>query len=373
MHRLLGGALAQLEHRCDDLMTAVAASTDARMECQRERVTETVETVKRVIKNSHSKLAEIDPEPRGRDNVAWMAMVGQLSERLHVVERSVAPVLLRFDERDKQITLIAERLLRDAGWTRPTPIVTAFSTHYFHTDPAYQVIAAPAGEERRLLRLPDLCHEFGHCLCYDEGDKLASDPLLRLVSDVTKSRADACKRRQDYSTAERYDETCQNWLNPWLEEFCSDIVATYLTGESYALQHFSLTVVLNRDDPHKQTPTHPSDAARWVVIEKTLRQLQLDEAAADLHRRWEGLLTIRESGPRVKTFDHWYPHELIDATVDNTIAVCRQLGLRPFDPKADPEDNLPRLVDEAWRHFLEQPRDYNAWEAERIAALVATF
>jgi hypothetical protein len=114
---------------------------------------------------------------------------------------------------------------------------------------------------------------------------------------------------------------------------------------------------------------HPADEARLRGIVAALHELGLEEEAQNVEALWEVHATIRGTVQRPADYDVCYPRSLLDSLARRIVEGCRALSVRGFDPREDPTGDIPAMIVEAWRRFLENPEEYTGWEASTLATL----
>lgn len=132
-----------------------------------------------------------------------------------------------------RLTRLCHRLAEQVRWPLPAPLVTAISSQYYWTQPVFNVICVPTAEETTLLGLPDLCHELAHVLFLHHETILLGDFIQLLAAYIAQERqqVDAHQRPPEYRAL--YDYLFTQWRDAWVQEFVSDMVATYLVGLAF--------------------------------------------------------------------------------------------------------------------------------------------
>lgn len=360
----LAALLAELEPRCQRVEAALTANSDPELLWPRERAQELVDYVRARAQALIGHPALVTPALYG----SALGLYLQLTLRVDAAERLVVPALERFDAGDRQLSRFLRELLDQSGWTAWSPAAVAFSTDYFSAASRFRLVYVPAGEHHRLLRVPDLCHEVGHCLMTDYEAQLAGD----LDAEISVWSATEPSKVGAPHPPEFYDEVFRDWSQAWREEFACDVVGTFLCGPSYARQHLALCMSMPTA-PFEHAVSHPCDDMRAWVIEHTLSRVNLDVAATSFRGDWDAYVVASGADISVTASAEYrdrYPAHFREAVVERVIDGLRALGFNPFDPArtAAPE-YLPGLVDQAWERFLADPGTYDAWERQTIAAL----
>lgn len=187
------------------------------------------------------------------------------AEDLDLVE-ILLPFIERYNNADKRLTRLTATFAQQVGWPSPiTPLVTTFSSQYFWTLVGFNLVCVPTGEAFSLLSLPDLCHELGHILLFENEPLFLDGFAYELTSyiRVEKQRVDWSQRPPDY--IQLYDLLFAQWYDAWVREFVSDMVATYLVGPAFGWQHVRLATSSGRS-PFKPAlgavAEHPADDSR---------------------------------------------------------------------------------------------------------------
>lgn len=362
MRAHLTALLATLDERADQ----IAAKADA---CTDSRLAELCTRIKTHVGETKQGIAVLSGLPAPADDAAWRTRatwVGHASRRLDSIERLALPVLERHSEADARSTRLLAELLDQVGWRGSVPTVATLSQQYFMATPDLGIIFECAGEEERLLRIPDLAHEYGHCLCADHRADLHGDLASKLLDWVNQ------QGKSKPLDADFYDSVYEDWHARWLEEFTCDIIGTYLTGPSYAHQHLTLGVA-SGPGAFEHAASHPADDARALVIERALRLLGLEADADEFAVAWGDLVQITEFDPDERQSDEYegrYPVHFRDLVVDRVCKGLQTLGFRHFDPDAAPDRSyLPGLVANAWQRYLADPGAYGQWERQQVESL----
>lgn len=293
-----------------------------------------------------------------------------LTRSLYERERCELAFIIHRELAAERATRLCAELLDDVSWPERAPLVSTFSTNYFWTVPKWRVIALPCGEERRLLGVPDLCHELGHALFSGEAKRLVADFPIELSAEIRGS-TDPAALAGDPRSVENLTQILYTWIDTWLQEFACDLIATYMVGPAFARQHARLRAMSQPRSPHYwlgPTSSHPADEARMKVCLAALGQLGFQAEAAGIDAIWSEILTAEEA-QRPAEFDLYHPPAMLERLAELVIAGCRDLGLRVYDPAADPDADIPRLINEAWRRFDSEPDSYAVWEAEAFTRL----
>ncbi len=293
-----------------------------------------------------------------------------LTRMMYERETLELPFILHFDDSSRRATRLCEALLDDISWPYEPILVGTISSQYYWTLPYWRIIAAPSNEEKRLLGLGDLCHELGHTAYTLDDRKMVDDfPIAlgkHLQGHLDSPHIPDGKDPKDYLTQVFY-----RWQESWLQEFVCDLIASYLVGPAFLRQHVRLRAMAQPNSPIfsvKLTPSHPADQARATACLFQLRQLGFEDHADRLQEMWGELVT--SSGEACSDlYEVLYPKALLELLAKSVIDGCASVGLRAYDPEADPAADIPRLVNEAWVELEAAPGDYQQWEEDALKGL----
>lgn len=372
MQTTLAAMAADLHVRCDAIDDAIGASHQPELDFQRDSGRRVVTSVRAVAGPAASGTAQVQPAQYGPQ----LRRLQNISQLLDIVESRVLPCVERFGPVDEQQTAILRALLAEAGWTRWVPAVLTWSSRYFSAMSALRVISVPAGEQARLLRIPDLCHEFGHCLYSAHGDDLTRPLLgdLLLWASSVSNPTEASAR----------DRIVTLWSDAWLAELTCDGVGTFLTGPAFARQHLMLTARVH-SDPYRASASHPADHARAALIAGVLRKLTLEDDADRFWARWKELCgaleqpvvdpNLGQSAVRPASFWEAYPtnaqgRHFIDRVAEMTVDGCHRLGMTPCGGGLDPATSIRGMLANAWDRYEQEPGEYGRNEASLVADLL---
>lgn len=293
-----------------------------------------------------------------------------LSATLFEHETFEVPFMVLHDRAAERATRLCAELLADVRWPYESILVSPFSTQYYWTIAPRRVIAIPCGEERRLLGVPDLCHEIGHSVYWRADRELVGD-FPRVLRDHLGAALDPQAQPPDWSSRPRLTEVFLTWAEAWLQEFVCDLVATYLLGPAYLWQHARLRTLAAPSSSLfalELGASHPADDARMRACLALLRRSGSEAEASEIEARWAEVIALAgESAP--PGYEVAYGESLLGELVERVIAGCGGIGLRALDPYAEPGEDLPQLVNEAWRRLLAEPEAYEEWERSTLADL----
>ncbi|MCW3064741.1 MAG: hypothetical protein JWN32_1913 [Solirubrobacterales bacterium] len=279
-------------------------------------------------------------------------------------------LLLRAGAAERRVRRFVIALAEEVAWPLTPPLVSCASSAGWWADPEPGLIYLPAGEERRLLGLPDLLHEMAHSLYSDRPETLVGD-FLPLVADYVEA---------DVPSGAPYppgfpDLVYKGWI-AWLMEFTCDLVAAYACGPSFAWQNLRLAATMSRNIFHPVPPSapqqHPADAARMMAICAMLDLTVGQERAHSLRRAWADYEQVAPDTEPL-AFRYAYPAALVQELAGRVYAGCRTAGIKAFQQAPRWPPSALGLLDLAWRRFLNRPDGFGAWERRQVSLSAAVF
>lgn len=363
MHRTLRALVCDLDIRCTVLLESLPEIPADEI---RQRVEELKVRIGYVRSDVQALLREkLDDPTKAPDHYQDYLYYNR---NLLSCEHFDLPVIQRWGEHDRQITMMCWSLLEQVGWRFENPHVSAFSDDYYWALPPRNIIGVPANEHERLLGIGDLAHELGHLVVASD------DTVLVLVRD-TLERVNEYARRAYASPPVEIEDPKQFFTEmstcwrEWIQELVCDAFATYLTGPAYALQNLRLCCMRKSLADAFRIPygeEHPADDARMQVALHVLRVLDFEEDAVSIGERWREMLDVVRAKPNGE-YGHIYPDELLRITAQNVCTGCGELSLRAYDPEITRDCDVARLANVAWERLLSQPESYAEWETQATA------
>ncbi len=289
-----------------------------------------------------------------------------LERRSKLIESYFVPFLERYGDTDRRVTRLCRRLAEQVRWPLSPPLVLTFSSQYYWTVGAFNLISAPAAEGSSLLRLPDLCHEMAHILYEHNRTQLTSDFVQELANYVEQERKRATRGQRPREYLRLYDPLFAQWRDAWLVEFVADMIATYLVGTAFGWQHVRLCSGEGQAVYRPalgEASTHPADEARLRGVLAVLSRMG-SSGGPKIKALWDSYLMVHGE-VRPADYDICYPQLLLESLADYVIVGCQALGLRAFHETnipGNPHPDIPCLIMEGWDRFLENADAYAAWE-----------
>jgi hypothetical protein len=150
VHRTLPALVCDLEIRCAVLLESLPELPPAEI---RQRVEEIQVRIGGVRSEVQAMLRESLGDPALATSHYQTYL--RYSRILFSCEHFDLPVIHRWGEDDRQITVMCWSLLDQVGWTFAHPHVSAFSNDYYWALPPRNIIGVPANEHERLLGIGD--------------------------------------------------------------------------------------------------------------------------------------------------------------------------------------------------------------------------
>lgn len=368
MEEFLRGLLHDLARRCEIIKDRLtAATTDPEVQPSGLTAYQVVESVRRdtlvLLADASLGVRALLPN--------HLQQLKRWTELVTLVEAFPLPFVERYAQPDRRLTHLTQRLTDRARWPLPAPLVGAFSTQYYWTQPAFNLICASAAEVEMLLGLPDLCHELGHILLLRYEQELTDD-FLQEVADYVAGEI------QRVSTQQRPPEYIRSyhlllllWRDRWIREFVSDMVATYLVGPAFGWQHVRLCAGRGNTiyfPTLGQSAEHPADEARLRGILALLTDAGAVLSVGRIRTLWDEYMALSGQSPPVD-YAVCYPQSLITSLARHVMAGCQTLNIRRFDEAGGDSFNVATLVGAAWDEFHAAPQTYAVWEKQSLDAL----
>jgi hypothetical protein len=232
----------------------------------------------------------------------------------------------------------------------------------FWTRPDLDLITVAVGEHDRLLALPDVVHE----LCHGLYREVAGACHGNMATRVRKHMLDAVKAKT--LTQAQGTRLIRAW-NRWDEEFCCDLLATYLCGPAYGWQN----VLLGAHSPQPgwepqevSIEKHPPDDARAYAISSMLELTGHQAQARSQLGALADLADWANDDPPPADHDWLLPYDLIDALAQRVKVWAEHRGMSGFDEKVG---RIRGAVHEAWACLLERPAEFDADHAVLLGVL----
>lgn len=274
--------------------------------------------------------------------------------RVDEIEYYLLPALERYNDLDRCLSRMCRRMTEQINWPEDLqlPLVAGISSSYFVVLSSVYLITIPQVDGVNPLTLPDLCHELGHIIIAFKG--------LNLWEEV---KVATYKHYAKIFDPDNFGELLDLWAGSWFREFSSDMIATYLCGESFGWQNIRLCVN-TYSDPFSVFASHPADDARMRGIVEVLKLLDRTTEANKLWKVWNEYAFLTKQNPEAD-YSLYFPTPLIKKVAKAVTKFCRDVGLRECNQLPDDEKDILAYVDRAWKKFNANP--------ESIGALIEDF
>jgi hypothetical protein len=361
VQRSLRGLVQDLEVRAGILHESLPAPAPAEIEA---RVNDVRGRVASLRTEAQALLTE--SLETSKDAASHLDRHLRISGPLQSLEQFDAPVLTRWSEADRLVTVMCHALLVQVGWPYEPPLVGAASTDYYWVYPPRAIISIPANEEKRLLAVGDLCHELGH-IVFTQASKDLTHRALEAVKEHIKQVAASPPAGMNLSRVTEFAVDLSLSWRQWIQEFVCDAIAVFLVGPAFARQHIRLTCIQDSRATLFEAPPgapHPADDARMRSVLSMLRQIDCADAADELAECWQGVIAAYGESPP-DLYDTLYPDDVLIALVEGVDEVCERRGLRRYPGELEDSD-VASLANLAWRALRDDPEGYRDWEREAL-------
>ena len=290
-------------------------------------------------------------------------------------ETTGVAALSRRHEGDIFLTRLAQAIRAEIKYPFPPPTVVGLSSSYFYIHNDINLMFVPLSEGNFLLHLPDMYHELGHPLLYDqhsprtEALQKAADTILMEAASYLNNELDIEERRQGPHELRLYLVLWQRSWWKWINEFLCDLFAVYTLGPAFVWSHIHLCMKNEHDPfyvPTRGTSSHPADDARMRLMLMGLERLGFGREVPQLERRWAQYLEIAEaksSGAYKRCFPEVLLRQIEILAYQGIVATkCRIVDCNTSDP-------IHSAFNEAWYQFWHNPYGYIEWEKHKIIQL----
>ncbi len=298
----------------------------------------------------------------------------RLAQLMYLIESYPLPFITRYNEEDHQMFLLCKSLATQINYPLPVPVLSTFSREYYWSEVRFNLISVPVCESSFLLGLPDLCHELGHILFFHHERNFSYEFLEDLSEYIERGKREVDAGRRPPGYKPFYDHIYALWKGPWIKEFASDMIATYIVGSAYAWANMSLCSKMSPNifSPEDET-SHPADESRMRAIFAMLRVTGAQDAVEKIDQRWKRYIALT-GNLEPPDYHLSYADPLLSSLANHVYQACIATGLRIFTGQKQSLDsiNIPILLNEAWDAFLTSPESYSQWEADRVNRLRAS-
>ena len=262
------------------------------------------------------------------------------------------------------------------------PSVACISTNYYYFHPFTDVIFVPLGESEFLLHLPDLFHEIAHAVISKREDNLKlkelNEKYKEIISIITKHYQKLITEKIRVSGPEEIkiiiQHIHQQWKNYWIDEFLSDLFALYTLGPAFARAHLHLVTKKSKNIFAFSAilpQTHPSDDSRMKMLLIGLNILGLKKEAEVIQSKWKEMPFADVSRP-IQEYQYAYPEDLMKNIASLFLDGLKKSNFKIYTSGKNEEgnqNNIVKLLNEAWEYFWENPDEFRKWEEKKIEEL----
>jgi len=297
----------------------------------------------------------------------------RLAQTVYLIESYPLPVITRYNEEDHQMFLLCKSLATQINYPLPVPVLSTFSREYYWSEVRFNLISVPVCEGSFLLGLPDLCHELGHILFFHYERDFSYEFLVDLSEYIEKEKREVDAGRRPPGYKPFYDHIHALWKGPWIKEFASDMIATYIVGPAYAWANMSLCSKMSPNIFSPEDPTsHPPDESRMRAVFAIFRCAGIQDTVEKIDQRWKRYIALT-GNLEPPDYHLSYPDSLLTSLANHIYKACIGVSLRMFTEQKQSSGsiNIPLLLNEAWDVFLTSPESYSQWEANCVNDLRA--
>jgi hypothetical protein len=363
LHEYIIGITIQLERRAKELRRRIRRELPRDYDALAQKCRDCLDAVLRDLRCIRDEYSDTDSE------AARLRHLRRAASDLAELETIAIVALDRAQEDDHYLNALLYEITREIKYPLITPVVTTLSSEYFHIYPNFNLMCVPLSEGRFLLHLPDLYHELAHPLLIIR-DEPSIEPfqksrdvcLMHVLEYLVDERTKALRRREPEALCRNIDLWEISWLRGWLDEFLCDLFAVYTLGPAYAWSHLHLSMIRGQD-PFVHFPTHPADDARMRCMLHGLALSGFQEHAGVIEERWNAFLVSRgaKTDPEYR---QCFPAHLVAQIASDARRGVADMQCRMAAPST--ADAVHTGLNSAWTQFWSDPREYAAWEEERV-------
>ncbi len=372
MNEYFQGAVKQLVQRADHLLGNIKQGLPAEFHLLEKHCREKL----RRLKIDFIQLIE-DPQFRlSKHQHVRIRKYRRLISELDEIETIVIPVLSRSTEEDRFLNKLVHQIRLEIKYPLLPPIVSPFSQGYFYIWGEHNLICVHLTEGNFLLHLPDIYHEMAHPLEWEEGYPNIEGYQISLIELLDEIRSSLTDEEHKLTRSSRAPETykfyLQNWKKSWESwgrEFFCDLFATYTLGPAYVWSHFHLCATRGGNPyeiPLLSTSSHPADDARMQAMLDALCITGFDQEAKIIEGKWLELVSSLNVTSEPE-YHRCFPKTLIKLITEKAYKGITAMNCRIASP--DTDDVVHRALNDAWRHFWENPDSYVSEEKKLINSI----
>lgn len=316
---------------------------------------------------SYLKSPYIDIDTFGLNNIV---KYNTFYERLQCIELFRFLVILHYGEPEIRFKGRISKIYNEINCLQSPPLITTISNseNYYWAYPGYDVIAVPYGEDNHLLNLPDLYHEIAHLIFRQYATFFLKDINIFITNFYEDLKQQVIDNHLDKNLIIYYNKWCENWLKNWLEEYCCDMIATFLVGPAFAWSNIKMaTLSSSQERVYAVSNSHPSDESRMQGVFSMLNKMGYGNDSINIQRSWAKFLKIIQN-PIPKYYKFIFPEEIIKRLCLNVYSACILIDLRNYSDQISLYKNpTSKILNDAWCELFAKPESFVDWELNQIA------
>lgn len=314
-----------------------------------------------------------DPKYQIPDNAPTKLTSFQgIVREMDYIENSVVSALNRWRKDDIIITKFVKRICSEIKYPLLPPVASRLSETYYCIDTKFNHLRVPLLEIEFLLHSPDLYHELAHPLLQTKNDPSVAGIRTQLSHFIRFLRLQFDEKirieRNNGNTllVEKLQIFKDSWIiGGWATEFFCDLFGIYTLGPAFAWAHLHLCV--KRGDEPFETPnfspsSHPADNARMEAMLIALSLIGFNEDKIKISEYWNQYIIVN-GGVKDSDYKWAYPKEILEHCVNNALIGTKSIGCSVVTPNSN--GKLYILLNEAWKLFIDNPKEYLKWEKEQ--------
>jgi len=286
----------------------------------------------------------------------------------------------------KYLNKLIFKIYQEIHYPLDHPAVACLSTKYYYFFPFTNVIFVPISETSFLLHLSDIYHELGHGVLFnkDNHPKLTelNEKYNEIIENITLHYEQAIIRTSRDAGPNNIPRLLKliqyQWKTYWVDEFLSDLFALYTLGPAYAYSHLHITTKISRNI-YEFSPmfpkSHPSDDARMRMLCIALKRTGFHDRANDVISKWNSMPFVQTDQPSVD-YPHVYPEILLENMVNlflDGLLKCEFPIIVPQMLNELGENDIRKLLNNAWDKFWVNPNEFRRWEEKTIEKIKAEY
>lgn len=292
---------------------------------------------------------------------------------------------LNFQSKEMEyLNKLVFKIHQEINYPLPHPSVACLSTQYYFFNPFTNVIFIPFGESEFLLHIPDMFHELGHGILSSNQNELKLQKLNEkykmIINEITKYYQELFSRKKRETGPPDFLFIIKlmhsNWKTYWVNEFFCDLFALFTLGPAYVYSHLHLSTKKSKNIYQFSSilpQTHPSDDARMNMLIIGLKLLKFNKQPDDVLLKWQGMPYVSSSQPPSE-YQYAYPKDLMEKISSLLLKGLKETNIPIIHPnKLNSLENndIRKLLNDAWNKFWEDPTKYRSWEEKEISKLKA--